>query len=565
MGKRLFLLLISALFLMFVRPVSAFDFSRANNKFGIHLAQPNIEDLKSAADLVNANGGQWGYTTLVIQENDRNTGKWQEVFDRMRKYHLIPIIRLATEPEGGNWRRPQKAEAESWANFLDSLNWVVKERYVILFNEPNHGSEWGGEVDAQNYAETSLGFAKKLTEKNADFFVMLAGLDASAPDYRPGLEDEYAFLQTIFQVISKDDFAKYFAGLSSHSYPNPGFAGSPYGSGRISVRTYQWEVDVIRGFGVTKRLPVFITETGWSAEHLSRFQIAANYRVAFNEVWGPDEQVVAVTPFVLDYQSAPFLSFSWKQPGSSQYFPQYEEVRSLSKPAGSPAQVEKITLDVAFPKELVVNSSYHFRVAVKNDGQSIIAKEEGYSLKILDYPNGTYFFSEIAEILPKQQDDIDFYFKTGNKVDGRKVTIALMKNDRDLVEKREWTFETVPLPSVIIGVSLYPKVKAAGDDFETQIFDEKNNLLFKKTGVSVENGRGMIESIQNVALNIKYRMVILKPYYLPRQTFIVFQKGENRVTFKKMLPFDFNADGKFDGEDWLTLLRRPKLLSLFFP
>jgi hypothetical protein len=109
----------------------------SNNKFGIHLAKPAEEDIEDANALVNGNGGSWGYVTLVMQEDDRNKGQWQGTFDKLRELKLIPIIRIATKPEGGNWRRPSKEDAEEWANFLDSLHWVVKERYVILFNEPN--------------------------------------------------------------------------------------------------------------------------------------------------------------------------------------------------------------------------------------------------------------------------------------------------------------------------------------------------------------------------------------------------------------------------------------------
>src|SRR3990170_4022812 len=169
-----------------------------NNKFGIHLAQPHLEDLEKAKDLVNSNGGDWGYVTLVIPENDRDKNKWQEVFDKMRELHLIPIIRLATVPQGDKWRRPTADDADSWVEFLNSLHWVVKDRYVILFNEPNHGNEWGGLVDPENYVKVALEFSKKLKEKNPDFFIMLAGLDASAPSSYPNFEDEGIFLKSVF-------------------------------------------------------------------------------------------------------------------------------------------------------------------------------------------------------------------------------------------------------------------------------------------------------------------------------------------------------------------------------
>ena len=174
---------------------NAVEPDRLNNKFGIHLAQPHHDEIKKAAELVNSSGGDWGYITLVMQENDRNLQKWQEIFDLLRQYHLIPIIRLATQPEGEVWRRPSKEDAENWADFLNQLNWVIKNRYIILFNEPNHGQEWGGEANPENYTEVAFSFAKTLKEKNPDFFIMLAGLDLSAPSSVPNYEDAGVYLR----------------------------------------------------------------------------------------------------------------------------------------------------------------------------------------------------------------------------------------------------------------------------------------------------------------------------------------------------------------------------------
>src|SRR3990170_8810810 len=127
MKKRLALFL--TLLILAGQPVLAKNFTEPNNKFGIHLTIPSEEDLKDAAVLVNSSGGDWGYTTLVIEEKDRDRGKWQNVFDQMRRTHLVPIIRLATSMESSSWRRPSPDEAEKWSQFLDSLNWVVKNRY----------------------------------------------------------------------------------------------------------------------------------------------------------------------------------------------------------------------------------------------------------------------------------------------------------------------------------------------------------------------------------------------------------------------------------------------------
>jgi hypothetical protein len=84
-------------------------------------------------------------------------------------------------------------------------------------------------------------------------------------------------------------------------------------------------------------------------------------------------------------------------------------------------------------------------------------------------------------------------------------------------------------------------------------------------GVEAKNKKAFIPAIYNVVTGKKYRVVILKPFYLPRQEFVSFQKGENSVSFKMMYPFDFNRDGKFDFSDIQTVFQKPYLLRLFLP
>lgn len=524
-----------------------------NNIYGIHLAQPSVEDIKAAADLVNSNGGKWGYITLVIQENDRSREKWQGVFDHLRELHLIPIVRLATQAEGENWRRPDPEDAQEWADFLNSLNWVVEKRYVILFNEPNHNSEWGGEVDEKSFARVSVEFAKKLKEKNKNFFVMLAGFDASAPSWPPGMEDEEIFIRRAYG--ERKDLFSNIDGLSSHSYPNPAFAGSPYATGRGTVLTYQWELDLFRELGVTRELPVFITETGWKLG--SENTVAQNFRAAY-DIWSRDERVRAVTPFILNYQSPPFLEFSWKRPGDSGYWQQYYSTQEVPKIKGEPVQVERGDITYRLPHELVAQSKYEFRVNVKNKGQAIWDKDEGYGLNITNdgLKSTETLISDIKDVKPYQEKTIDFSLKTGLKEGSQKVKFVLTKDNKTILESKTWEFNILPLPSLKFEVGLFPFRKGSGNDFELQIFDSEERLVFKKKGIEVKSSRGEVKSIQNIALDELYRVVILKPGYLPRQSFYVFKEKENKIVYKAMLPIDFNNDGKFDWNDILKLLGR---------
>jgi len=556
--------------------VQALDISEHNNKFGISLLQPTEEDIKKTAELVNSNGGDYGYVTLVIQENDRDRRKWQDLFEKLREHHLIPIIRLATSPSdsegkpgGENWRKPEEKDAEEWVRFLDSLNWITKNRYIVLFNEVNHGQEWGGETNPEEYAKVAYAFAKKFKEKNKDFFVMLAGLDLSAPSSYPNYEDAEKYLRSIsdFQL----PIFNYVDGLASHSYPNPGFVGSPWDRGKKSIRGYEWELNLLKDNGIKKELPVFITETGWERTPLrqgfvGQDIIAQNFKIAYEQVWVPDERVVAVTPFVFSYQSAPFLGFSWKVPGDG-YYTQFDTVKNLSKQKGEPEIKESGTIEMPTNVDLVANSSYRFKIPFNNTGQGFWDKEKGYELKFQNQDKipFEYFFSDIVQIKPGEDVELSLTVKTKKPSDQFKTRIYLVREGKSIVQSNEIKIVIDPLPSLNFKVGLFPKLKPTGEDFELQLFDSDEVLVFKKKGLWVRNGKGIVDQVQNITLGNKYRIVLLKPYYLPRQTFITFKKGQNDFSFKKMYPFDFSKDGKLDWGDAGAVFKNPALLLNLIP
>ena len=554
-------MIIFMIFFLQMRPALAADHSI--NKFGIHLAQPQDEDIDRADDLVNGVEGQWGYITLVIHEDDKNIDKWQPIFDKLRERGLVPIIRLATSPEGENWKRPEEGDADDWIDFLNSLHWVVKNRYIILFNEPNHASEWGGEVDPKSFARVNEAFARKLKEADADFFVMMGGMDASAPQNRPRYMDEKVFLEEVVSEIGADDFNELFDGLSSHSYPNPNFAGRPSSSGRGSVKTYEWELSLLSSLGI-KALPVFITETGWNGDVLSRTQIAENFRYVFQNIWIPDERVIAVTPFVLNYQGEPFLKFSWVKEGNGGVYPEYEMVRDMEKPDGNPEIHQDGSFDMTdFPREIVERSTYHLRVDVTNNGQAIWSRENGYGFMLENVEPSQYLISSFGEIKPFETRTIDIYFSTLNELGAFNSRLVLYRNEDMVISSSHWDYEVVSLPSLLYKISLFPKRTTTDSDFELQIYNQHEELVFRKGGIQVVDGQGSIEKVDNIALGQKYRVVLLKKHYLPRQTYADFQKGENEVVFEPMIPLDFDGDGAFGWGDMGAVLKNLRLLGMW--
>ena len=359
-----------------------------NNSYGIHIIGP--EDLEDAARLVNSSGGDWGYVTLVIQKKERNPLIWQPVFDKMRRLHLIPIIRISSQEQNGGWETLSLDEIDGWVSFLNSLNWVIKNRYVIIGNEPNHSKEWGGYIDPEGYALYLKTLSQKLKSKSADFFILPAGLDASAPNSKDTM-DEVLFVKRMLKYDPST--FEYIDGWTSHSYPQPNFSGSAWATGRKSIRTFDWELEFLRSMGIKKDLPIFITETGWihslnDQKDLER--ISRNYEYAFQGAW-KDKRIVAVTPFVLSYPDKPFDIFSWKK-GDGSFYEFYSEVQKLPKATGKPVQeISGNLLKIFIPYVMKTNQSFHGLILIKNTGQSIWS---GKDIQILTNDN----FLEISPL-----------------------------------------------------------------------------------------------------------------------------------------------------------------------
>lgn len=319
-----------------------------NNKFGIHIFSE--KDLENAKNLVNSSGGDWGYVTVVITESERDHDRWQQVFDQMRRMHLIPIVRLATKASGNTWDAPQESEIDNWISFLNSLNWVTKNRYVVINNEPNHASEWGGRVDPTGYAFYLKEISMKLRSASTDFFVLPAGFDAASNNSVSTMSES----RFISKMLAADPSVfSFIDGWTSHAYPTS------------STNIYERELRLIG-----KDLPIFVTETGWANDKYSEDQISQNLAGSYKNVWN-DPRVIAVTPFILDYTTAPFSIYSWEKSDGS-FYKFYFDIQAMPKVAGAPVQIESGQIVAAFA-EPVIFSGVDFVGAIiaKNTGQSI--------------------------------------------------------------------------------------------------------------------------------------------------------------------------------------------------
>lgn len=329
------LVLVLLFFFLFLNKVYAsYDpKSVPNNKFGVHILFP--DEIFEAQKLINSTGGDWGYITIPIQSSDKDLVKWQKFMDEAKQLHIIPIIRLSTTGDYFNtavWEKPKLTDIVDFANFLDSLNWPTKNRYVVVYNEVNRGDEWGGSPNPFEYAQILDFAADTFKSKNPDFFVISAGLDNAAPNIFGQYMNEFDFMNAMTYEVS-DVFEK-IDGLASHSYPNPDFSQSPRGRG---VQSFRMEQSLAKTLGA-KNLPTFITETGWSNEKLSETVIASYYKDAFENAWS-DQNIIAVTPFLLRAGAEPFSKFSLISQNGEET-PQHEKLAQMPKVRGDPKLAE---------------------------------------------------------------------------------------------------------------------------------------------------------------------------------------------------------------------------------
>jgi len=353
MGKRLFAFALTIVVFISFSTSTAFaivdPLSTPNNIFGIHILFPS--ELSQAANLVNSNGGKWGYVVIPVQAGDKDIKKWQKFMDDAGKLNIIPIIRLATEGDYFNtkvWRRPNYADIVDFANFLDSLSWTTKNRYIVIFNEVNRADEWGGKSDPTQYADLLNYAVSVFKSKNQDFFIIPAGLDNAAATTSDSY-NEYEFLQKM--NVAVPGIFNQIDGIASHSYPNPGFAQPPQVITSESIGSFQFEKNWIEST-TGKQFPVFITETGWPIDVVPETNIPFYYKTAFANAWS-NKNIVTVAPFLLQGNGGPFAPFSFLRMDGS-LSAAYKTIYDMPKITGNPILPPIVLAEEALPNVTTV-------------------------------------------------------------------------------------------------------------------------------------------------------------------------------------------------------------------
>ncbi len=269
---------------------------------GVHILFS--DELAQAARVV----GEGGYVVVPITPLAwQRLDKWQQFMREAKKMKVIPILRLTTFPQSdGSWQRPTLISAVDWPNFLSLLDWPSKEKLVIIFNEPNHAQEWGGQISPQGYARVLREYSVKFHTKDINFRVLPAAMDMAAArtkDTWPA----YQYWQEVWRQLP--DFYQLVDGWNSHAYPNPAFSAKPR-VGVNNVVSYHFELRWFEKFYHQKwDKPLFITETGWNQNRLHQNTLCS-YLTKSWQMWSADKNLRVVSWFLLNGSPGPFASFS---------------------------------------------------------------------------------------------------------------------------------------------------------------------------------------------------------------------------------------------------------------
>ena len=252
---------------------------------GIHILHPyEFEQVNEL--LTDHNQDNWRYVTIPLSLNDlEKHDQWQKFFDECQQAKFIPLVRLASKPEGAVWKIPNRHELVSLISFLSALNWPTDQKYIMVLNEVNHAQEFGGKIEPAEYVEILEFTSLWAHSENKNYQVLPAAMDLAANN---SVETREAFAYLQAMQVANPNWLELIDYWNSHSYPNPGFSDHPAKSGNNKIDSFRYDLALVSRF-TGKKLPVFITETGWSSQVMSD-ETAANFlKIAFESTWNNND------------------------------------------------------------------------------------------------------------------------------------------------------------------------------------------------------------------------------------------------------------------------------------
>ena len=309
---------------------------RTGGALGMHtFVQDRWEDTDYQLDRVVDLMGPGAYVKQLLYNIPTYTDvllpKWQHFVNACYDRNLIPVVRLAGEHAGEYWHKPAAVApgdysgvASEYARVVAALRREGRPLYVEVGNEPNLDIEWGGRVNATEYAHFLVDVAAALRALGDGRIRILNGGLSPTGDVAP-----LAFI---------DDFAAVPGALEAFdvwaAHPYPGnrppemnlHEGTAKTYRHVAIDSYLLELERLALHGRTG-LQVLLTETGYALgasdfAFLGHAPIGeanrADYIVrALREYWSDWPEVLGVCPYELYDPLGKWAVWDWL--GHAQY------------------------------------------------------------------------------------------------------------------------------------------------------------------------------------------------------------------------------------------------------
>ena len=119
-------------------------------------------------------------------------------------------------------------------------------------------------------------------------------------------------------------------------------------------------------------------------------------------------------------------------------------------------------------------------------------------------------------------------------------------------------------PGIEITTQLGWKTSSDTQNATVLVYDHLT-LIHKVQGVAIAKGKAIIKDLRNVVPGHNYRIVILVPYYLPRQMIAVLKPDTTQILLPRLYPADFNQDGTLTTADIFALVTlQPNFIASLF-
>lgn len=162
-------------------------------------------------------------------------------------------------------------------------------------------------------------------------------------------------------------------------------------------------------------------------------------------------------------------------------------------------------------------------------------------------------FDPLPTLEPGQEGMIRLHLQTPQAPGTYNLSIVFVHNNQE-ISVSSAPLELVPPPSVTIQTQLGWQKTSSAEDVTILVYDNRENLLHKFPGLRIEENRVHAAGLTNIVPGRAYRIVVLAPYYLPRQIIAPLGGQETALTLPRFYPLDFNDDGALTFGDLPALL-----------